>query len=316
MLEILSITTPIYLAIAVGFLATRAGWFAKSEIRVLGKFVINIALPSLVFNALTQRRFDEILNVTYMAVYAGGSLLTMAAAYLWTRKLPAGERGARPYIAMGMMCSNSGFVGFPIMLLTLPAVAGVSLALNILVENILLLPLIMSLAEQQDTSGKSRLQVIVRSIVRLRANPLILALLAAVLLSLLEVKLPTAVSRTITMFSQASSAISLFVIGGTLCGLPVTGMTQRILPITFGKLLLHPAATWLALLLAPLIGLPALPDELRTAVILTGALPVMSIYPILAMRHGHEGFCATALLTTTTASFLTLSALLMVLGNH
>jgi len=50
-----------------------------------------------------------------------------------------------------------------------------------------------------------------------------------------------------------------------------------------------------------------------TALILTAALPIKSIYPILAMRHGHEGFAA-AQLATTTLSFFTLSALLMVLG--
>ena len=76
MLDILSSTTPIYLAIAAGFLAARGGLFDKPEIRALGKFVIHIALPSLLFNALIQRRFDDILNTTYLAAYAAGSLLT------------------------------------------------------------------------------------------------------------------------------------------------------------------------------------------------------------------------------------------------
>jgi len=39
MLEIISITGPIYVAIALGFLTTRLGLFAKQDMRVLGKFV-------------------------------------------------------------------------------------------------------------------------------------------------------------------------------------------------------------------------------------------------------------------------------------
>lgn len=315
MLDILSITTPIYLAIATGFLAARFGLFSKIEMRVLGRFVIHIALPSLLFNTLIQRRFDEILNGTYVAAYVVGSMLNLGLALLWARRLAANEPGARPYIAMGMTCSNSGFVGFPIMLLTLPSVAGVALALNMLVENILLLPLLMSLAEHQEETGSSRLRAIGQSILRLRKNPLIIAIFAAFTLSLLELKLPAAVSRTVALFSQASSAVSLFVIGGTLYGLSAKGMRSKIIPITVGKLALHPLLVWLALTLAVLLGMPTLSADLRTALLLTAALPIMSIYPILGMRHGHEGFCAAALLSTTTLSFFTLSGLLMFLGH-
>lgn len=315
MLDILSITTPIYLAIATGFLAARFGLFSKAEMRVLGRFVIHIALPALLFNALIQRRFDEILNGTYVTAYVAGSLLNLALAMLWARRLAVSDPGARPYIAMGMTCSNSGFVGFPIMLLTLPSVAGIALALNMLVENILLLPLLMSLAEHREEAGSSRLRAIGQSILRLRKNPLIIAIFAAFVLSLLELKLPAAVSRTVALFSQASSAVSLFVIGGTLYGLSAKGMRSKIVPITLGKLVLHPLLVWLALALVLLLGMPALPPDLRTALLLTAALPIMSIYPILGMRHGHEGFCAAALLSTTILSFFTLSALLMFLGH-
>ena len=315
MLDILSVTTPIYLAIATGFLTARFGLFSKSEMRVLGRFVIHIALPALLFNALIQRRFDEILNGTYLAAYVAGSMLNLGLALLWARRLTRHEPGAHPYIAMGMTCSNSGFVGFPIMMLTLPSVAGIALALNMLVENILLLPLLMSLAEHRAEAGGGRLRAIGQSILRLRKNPLIIAIFAAVVLSLLELQLPAAVSRTVALFSQASSAVSLFVIGGTLYGLSAKGMRSKIIPITLGKLVLHPLSVWLALTLAVLLGMPALPADLRTALLLTAALPVMSIYPILGMRHGHEGFCAAALLSTTTLSFFTLSGLLVALGH-
>ena len=48
MLQILAITGPIYLLIAAGFLTTRAGLFARADMRVFGKFVINLALPFFV----------------------------------------------------------------------------------------------------------------------------------------------------------------------------------------------------------------------------------------------------------------------------
>lgn len=118
------------------------------------------------------------------------------------RRLAPDEPGARPYIALGMSCSNSGFVGFPIMLLALPAVADIALALNMLVENILLLPLLLSLAEQGESSGGNRLATIGQTIWRLRKNPLIVAIFVAFSLSLLEVKLPPAIGRTVSLLRR------------------------------------------------------------------------------------------------------------------
>ena len=71
-LHILGITGPIYLAIALGFLFTRQGVFAKADMQVFGKFTINLALPALLFNALSQRSIGEILNGHYLMAYALG----------------------------------------------------------------------------------------------------------------------------------------------------------------------------------------------------------------------------------------------------
>ena len=48
-LAILAITTPIYLIILIGFGFTKFGLFAKADMRVFGKFVLNLALPALIF---------------------------------------------------------------------------------------------------------------------------------------------------------------------------------------------------------------------------------------------------------------------------
>ena len=47
--------------------------------------------------------------------------------------------------------------------------------------------------------------------------------------------------------------------------------------------------------------------------VLFAACPVMSVYPILAQRHGQEGVASAAMLATTTASFFPIGALLWLL---
>jgi len=310
MLDILSITLPIYLVIATGYLMTRLGVFAKAELKAFGQFVLRLALPALLFNALSQRRIADVLNASYLLAYAAGSLVLVGAAVVWARRLAGKSWSESALCAMGMACPNSGFVGYPILLLLMPPVAGVALALNMLVENLVVLPLLLVLADRGDSRHLPWYRVVSQSLARLAANPMIIGLVLGFLASALGWQLPAPLARTVTLFAQASSALSLFVIGGALHGLSLAGMGRQVGPIMAGKLVLHPLAILGALALAAAVDLPALAPELRTALVMTAAMPIMGIYPLLAQRHGHEGFSAAALLGTTLGSFVTLNLLL------
>ncbi len=311
MLDILSITGPIYIVIALGFLATRCGMFAKNDMRVLGKFVLNFALPALVFNSLSQRTFAEILNPSYLIAYLLGSLLVLATGYFGSIYFANQGPTLATFNAMGMSCSNSGYVGLPILLLIMPEIAGVSLALNMIVENLIITPLLLVMAEQ--SRGASGHKVLGYALLRLVKNPLIIGLLAGLCVSLFHIRLPEVLTRAVTLFSLASGALSLFVIGGTLVGLPVQGAVRRIFPIVAGKLLLHPLAVLTFILLLPMTGLPPLDPALRKAAVLMAAMPMLSIYTILAQAYGQEDSTSAAMLVTTFFSFFTLSGLLALL---
>ncbi|MER2526730.1 MAG: hypothetical protein ABTR07_02260 [Candidatus Competibacter denitrificans] len=67
MLDILAITGPIHLTILIGAATVGFGLFQKADMAVFGKFVLNLALPCLMFDALSQRNIQEIINLTYLA---------------------------------------------------------------------------------------------------------------------------------------------------------------------------------------------------------------------------------------------------------
>jgi hypothetical protein len=73
---------------------------------------------------------------------------------------------------------------------------------------------------------------------------------------------------------------------------------RRISPIVLGKLLLHPLLIFL--LLHFLLPVPA---WLQVAAVLFACAPMMSIYPIMGQKYGHEGLCAATLLAATVTSF-------------
>ncbi|MDB5932665.1 MAG: family transporter [Massilia sp.] len=310
MLDILAITSPIYVAILLGFVTTRTGMFDKAAMRMFGAFVIKLALPALLFKALAQRRIGEILNVSYLVAYAGASLALLGVGYLCCRRLAGMDKSSSAIYVMGMSISNSAFVGYPILLLTFAPVAGVALALNVIVENVIVFPVLLALAERGRGDSGPWHRLVAASLARLASNPIILGTAAGVAVSLSGWTLPAPVERTVSLFANASSALSLFVIGGALVGVPVAGLARRAAPIVFFKLVGHPLAVLAATLVVPLLGLPRIDSMLGMAAVLLAAMPMASVYPIMAQAYGHEDLGATALLLTTIASFFTLSGVL------
>lgn len=328
-MDILSITGPIYLAIAVGYGATRAGWFQRSDLRVLGQFVFQVALPALLFNALSQRPLATIVHMDYLGAYLLGSLGLLLPAW-WLLRHGAGHSASLSACkAMGMSNSNSGYVGYPIAMLLMGAPnAGVVLALNMLVENLFILPLALALADleggangvhgaasaAQQPGWLKRLRWLARTLgLALKSmvrNPLVLAIVAGTVVSLSGVALPSPVTRTVHLFAQASGALALFVIGGNMVGLQVRGLVRPVMLIAVGKLVLHPALMVLVVFWL----VPVADPVLRTGAVLMACMPMLGIYPILNQKHGHEGLASAALLATTVASFFTISAVLALMA--
>lgn len=315
MRDVLAITGPIYIVIAIGFLTTRWGLFARADMRVFGKFVIQLALPALLFNALSQRPVADVLNPVYLGAYTAGSLLVAALGFAWARGMAGKSVSASAVVAMGMTCSNSGFIGYPLVLQLLGPTAGVALALCLIVENVLMLPLLLALADMDaqgaPAPGRWR-RAFAQSLKGLVRNPMISAIVVGLAFALLGLRLPEPAARAVGLFATSCGALALFVIGGTLVGLQVKGLRRDVVVIAAGKLLLHPLAVVLFLWLTALLGY-ALDPALRTAAIVMAAVPMLGIYSILAQKHGHDGMAAAAQLGTTVASFLTLTGLLWLL---
>jgi malonate transporter and related proteins len=248
----------------------------------------------------------------YLLAYTVGSLTLLLGVLVWSRRVRGKGLTESAYVAMGMTCSNSGYVGYPMMLLIFGPLAGVILALNLIVENLIKLPLLFSLADAGAHVGErpSLVLVVWQTVERLARNPMIVAIVAGFVVSVLDWQLPSAISRTVNLFSSASGGLALFIIGGNLVGLQIRGLRRQVAGIAMGKLLLHPLALWMAVMLLPLLGFPALQGDLRAAAVLSAAMPMLGIYSLLASRHGYEGFSAAALLVTTGASFFSLSAIL------
>ncbi|MEI9903032.1 MAG: AEC family transporter [Asticcacaulis sp.] len=309
LIHILAIIAPIFILIAVGFAALRLRLIRAGGVRILGAFVINFTLPALIFQAVATRDFREILRWDYLAAYGSASLALMIAGIVqavWLRgkSLPEGAMQG-----LGMSLSNSAFIGYPIAVQLLGPVASLALALNQLVGNLVILPLTLIVAESGGRGSDSRQAIVMKVAERLVRNPILLAIVAAVFVSSLDLTLPQPLDQALDLMAKGSSATALFVIGATLAGHTLTGIAADVSLVTFGKLVVHPA-----LVFAISFMVPNLDPHLRAAAIIMAATPMLSIYPIIGQAYRLEGVCAATQTISMVASFFTITIVLAMLG--
>lgn len=306
MTQILNITAPIFLLILIGYGAVRAGVLQKDNVRYLGVYTLNFALPALVFKALAQRPLAEVLNGTYLVIYGGASILSFGLIYTLSRTFFARPGSVAGLHGMGAAASNSGFIGYPVAAMVVGPTAVVAMALNMIVENAIIVPLAMALAEAGLGQGRGFRAVWLGAARTLVRNPLIIAIAAGFFMSFVGLALPGPVAKAIDMMAVAAAPVALFVVGGSLVGLTIRGELASIGLVSFGKLLLHPL-----LVLAGVTLIDGLAPDLRRAAILFAACPMLTIYPLFGLRFGQQENCAAILVVTCGLSFITLSGLLL-----
>ena len=309
MLTTLSITIPIFILIAIGFFAVRSGFLRQAETRVLVLFVMNFALPALLFKAMAERPLGDLLNFRVLAIYTLGSLVVFGGALGIALLVKKSNLQDGAILAMGTSVCNSAFIGFPIALQLFGSAASANLAIYVAVETVIMLPLMMTLAELGGSTG-THWTIVLRDIFcRLLKNPLIVAIFIGVVFSALELTLPLPLSRATDLLSGAAAPVALFYIGCVLASLSLKGMVGDIGGIVIGKLILHPLAVFAMFLLIPL-------DDpmLKMALVINAGMPMMSMYPILGQKYGKEAICSAAVVATTVTSFVTISGLIWMTG--
>jgi len=301
MIELVSLVLPIVILIGIGFIAVRSEAVSPQVVHALGVFVLHFALPALILHALLKQDLRQTLNWNYILVYGAGSLIAFGAVLVVARAVLGRPLPAAAMAALGGSSSNSGFVGFPVASLAVGAPALTALPLTMLVENILIIPLALALAESADHQGKGAAQVLGQTARRLARTPLILAIVIGAALSALGVNLPAPLSLTLEMMADAAVPCALLVVGGTLATLSVQSMAGDVALIAVGKLVLHPL-----LVVLGFAWIGGVPPGLMAAGIILASAPMLTVYPIIGARFGQERLCAAALLVTTLAAFATM----------
>lgn len=311
MQAILNAALPIFALILTGYLAGRFGLFNPQATGSINRFAAYLALPALIFLAMSRVTPEQLGQFGFAASYAGAIAVTFALGFWLTRR----RLRSLAHASIGGLnasYSNVGFMGIPLCLLVFgeqglqPAV--VATLFTACVQFLFAIALI-EVDVNRDAGPLRTARTVLLALV---SNPLCVAPLAGLAIGVSGFALPVPVERFASLLGAAATPCALICIG--LFFAEQGGLQREHLgsvgALVGLKLLFQPALA--AVLVLVVFDMPPLWAQ---AAILLSALPLGAGAFIVAQLYDLEpGATSTAIIASHVLSVATLSGLLIWLG--
>lgn len=280
MLQFLATSTPFFAVIALGALVSGRGLFGPEAVKVLNTFAFMIATPAMVLRVMSRQPIAELWNTTFFVALAAIGVGIMLTGIYFGRRL-----GGLPHItavsrSQSLVGGNFAFLGIPLMLAFLGDRAAAPIAIGLICDTALIVPLSIGLIEAGRGSG-SVVSIVARLVKGTLLNPFMLSIAAGVALSLSGVAIPDPIDRFLTFLGSAAAPVGVFALGLAARQWSGAGTVplKQIAPLVAGKLVLHPLLTWIVLALVL-----RLDPFWVTAGVLYAALPIAANVFVIAER--------------------------------
>ena len=237
----LNTTLPVFLVIAAGMLLKKLGVFSESYASMTDRFVFKVALPVLLFKDIANMDFRQDFDVKFVLFCVCATLCmflgTWALSALFIRDksiigsfVQGSARGSAAILGIALAVNIYGSSGLaPLMILSAVPLFNVLSVIILSVHNF---------------SGTSKVGAgtVLKNII---TNPIILGILCGIPFSLLDIKLPLALSKTVDSISGVATPMALLAIGASFS---FESAKQKLKPAI--------AASFIKLFLLPCIFLP------------------------------------------------------------
>jgi malonate transporter len=308
MLSTLAVVLPVFALIFAGWGARKLDVLGPHAASELSRFVINLALPALLFDIVNHAEWAEIWRPGFVAAFGLGMLAVFAVALLVAlRRAPLTDAALA---GLNAAYANTGFIGFPLALAALgPWALAPTLAAAILTVCVLFGAgiVLMELGRQ---SAASPLRLALKVVVALGRNPLLVAPVLGGIAAAAGFRTEGGIDAFLKLLGAAASPCALVALGLSLAQVRTASRGDEgevALQIGF-KLILQPLATWA--LARFVFGLA--PDLTRAAVVLA-ALPTGTGPFMLAELYDRDpDTTAKVVLFSTLGALLTVSVVLAV----
>ncbi len=289
----------LFLLMGMGWFLGRKKWLTTQGRRCLADIFIKIMLPCNIivsFQVELTREIADKLFIILVISFAVQFFYLFFSKILYRRV----EEGRRKVLQYATICSNSGFMGNPV-------VEGVYGSMGLLYASVALIPLRIfmwsaGLSLFTVTNGK-------RVVKQLLTHPCIIAVEIGILLMITKCQIPGFLDKTLYSLSSCVTPISMLIIGGILSEVDIkSALDRNVLYYTGIRLIVLPMTVMGVLKLCHC-------DRLLTGVmVLLAGMPAGSTTAILAEQYKADAaFASKCVLVSTLLSVVTLPVLCLIL---
>jgi len=315
-LEVAGTTLPIFVVIAIGFFIKKRGLLAEEHVPVLNRLTYNFGLSALVFINITENKFSDIFDVKLLKVLLPAYFIYIATVFLasYFTKINIRTKSA---IMVSAYRNNMAFIGIPILLYSFGnlASAKASIVMAVLLPlNIIMTALFFQVFNVSLNSAPGGHNTAVRGfnvkrlLKEIFLDPVIIAVAAGLLISYFNLQLPIPVKNIFSILSDMAVPLALISIGASFKFSHVKNNLKYLALISISKLIVFPLIAMLfSFYVFKLSSLDA-----SVIVILFGTPIAVATYMQSAKYDTDHDFISSAIITSTIASAVTLSAWLFI----
>jgi hypothetical protein len=296
----LNATVPVFLVMIVGGLLRKQGMLTKEFVSVANKFVFHIALPCKLLLDLAEIDIVHNFDIKYIGFCFAVTLISILSIWILAKKIlkypsevgafvQASYRSSAAILGVAFienLYGNSGMA--PLMMIGSVPLYNIFAVVVLTFEN-----------PQNKGEGKEK---IVKAVKGVATNPIILAIFAGIILSLLNVKFPTMITKTINNLGITASPLALLAIGASFEGRKALAKIKPTVLASMFKLVILEA-----IFLPMAISLGFTDQKLLALIIMLGSPTTPSAYIMAKNMGGDDVLTSSVVVLTTMLSAITLT---------
>ncbi len=301
-MTLLSITLPIFILIAFGYALRMARGIDEGDIRTLNNFVYWVSLPAIILVSFWGIDWFDAVTRSVLAINMFAIIGCAAVLFVCVQLLPC-ARETKAGIFVSAIVSNTVYMGFPIGQRAFGE-GGYDVFLAAATPHLVVGTVLSVLAIEWFVLGSHSP---VRYVKDIALNPLILALVAGIVLSVSGVSGAAlqVLAQPLMMLGATASPIALVTLGAFLRGALDTRLLLPALTATTLKLMALPLAMFGAGIFF------VLPEPAHAASVLAAAMPTAVTSFVVATKYNAAPrLVATTLVLSTLISFGTITLVL------
>lgn len=301
----LSITTPIFLLMVLGFFFRKIQLFDDNFVKKSNQFVFTIALPTLVFRDLATSDFFRVWDGFFVLFCFIVSLISIALSYLLSFLLK--DDTIRGEFVQASYRSSAALLGIAFIqkIYGSSGIAPLMVIGTVPLYNVMAVIILSLMKPEKEPITKKMLKSTCVSILK---NPIIIGIFLGTLWSFFTIPMPTILNQTIGSIASLATPLGLMALGASF---DTKQARSCLMPAVFCSFLKLLGFTCIFLPIAIYFGFEG--EKLISILVMLGSATTVSCF-VMAKNMGHKGILTTnTVLFTTIFSAVTLTGWLSIL---